>query len=192
VVEEWCIDPVGKDRRDGDACSVVIELHAQRLGEPDDTVLRRAVCRQQRDGSFPRDGGNVDQRATRPAEIRQRRFHAVDRPQEVDLDDAPYLVDRGLLDGAVGRDGRPVDPGVDTTEMACGLVGYSLHLIRVGDISWSYESPASKGLELGRRLPQRRFVPSDEDELCATSRQLMRGLPADPGRGSSDDDDLVG
>ena len=155
-------------------------------------MLRRAVCRQQWDGSLPRYGGDVDQRAPRPAQIGQRRLDPVDRPQEVDLDDAPYLVDRGLLDGAVGRDGRAVDPAVDATEMAGGLVRHSLHLLRVGDVGWRYQSPAPKRLDLGCRLPQRLFVPGDEYEGCAMSRQLMRGLPANPGRRSRNDDDLFG
>ena len=71
-----------------------------------------------------------------------------------------------------------------------GLVRHSLHLLRVRDVGWSYQSPAPKCLDLGRRLPQRRFVAGDEYQRCAVSRQLLRGLPANPGRRSRDDDDL--
>ena len=124
MTEEGRIDRRGHQERDADAALLVLQFQPERLGEPFDAMLRRAVGGLEGHESFREAGGIVYDRPLPLAlQVWQRRLHPVELAYEDDLDLALDLLDGPLLDGRVLAGRSVVDPGVDAPEAVDRLPG---------------------------------------------------------------------
>nr|WP_052091413.1 hypothetical protein [Modestobacter caceresii] len=108
-------------------------------------MLGRDVGRLQRDGLDGECAGDVDDAALAlGAHLVQGGLHPVDLAEEDHLDGPGDLFGAQLVDLAVDRGGRAVDPGVDAPEPLGGLAGQPLDLRPLRHIGGADERRAAE------------------------------------------------
>src|SRR3954471_7732369 len=185
-------DRRGADRRvddpraqRGDVDAARCELGVERLAHPDYAELRRAVRRHPRGGHQPEPRGGVDdvRAATLAQHARDEGRDAVGHAEQVDVDDPPPVVDRGVLDVARVPDARVVVQDVDGAVLVEDARGERLDGGRVGDV----EPVRHGGTDVVRDALGALSVEVGTVDLRAELGEQARGGPADARAGAGDD-----
>jgi hypothetical protein len=125
------------------------QLHADRLCEALDRVLRGAVRGLERDGPLPERGSDLDYDAAIPRKHpRQRRPSPVGVAEVGDPRNLLELVGRDVDELREHRDHRVVHPHVDRAQAAFDLLGGVLDLGGVRDVGWDGKRSAAGGNDL--------------------------------------------
>jgi hypothetical protein len=158
---------------------LVFQLHAQRVRERLHGMFRGRVGALQDEGAVRQDAADVDDGAAAPFQVLgggQRAFH--DAPV-IDLEELTLVGDRHLLDGAVDRHRRVVDPGIETAEAVDRRFGDAPQIIGLRHVGHDRDRLAALGPDLPRELLERRFVAGDENQTGAALGGGARGGEAD-------------
>jgi hypothetical protein len=158
----------------------VIELLAERLGEPVDGELAAHMRAQPGRTHVGVDGGVVGQHAVALlAEAGQHRPGAVDVAEQVGLQHPPERVGRGRLQRAGQVDTGVLDPDIDAAE-PLDRVGQFGHGRRVSHVGGHGQSRAAGRLAVPCQLlqaPARRAVSSTRDPRSANASLVARPIP---------------
>lgn len=130
--------PLGADaaRLDDDDVDVEGgELHAQRVGERLDGVLRGVVPAAERGGEAPAHGGDVDDGAAAAlAHARGDEAGEGGEAEDVDVELAAGLLERHVLDGAVGAVAGVVDEDVDAAGLGQDRLDGGADGVLIGEV----------------------------------------------------------
>ena len=153
-------------------------------------MLGRHVRGVIRCGNLAQGGRDVDERAaTLGPELTQRNRTAVDRPQQVGVDDLGVVTQRNLLEAPQRRDAGVVDPHVNPAELCHRGTSQLLDLLGVGDIGRNCQCGATGGAAgIGDRLQDLRAAGGKDDRRARLREGDGGGVPDAAGGASNDND----
>ena len=175
AVDPLALHRAGADRIDPDLIGA--ELDRERLGQPDHRPLRSAVRRAQRKAEAARGGRQIDDRAAaRGPDVRHGAARAQVLPGDVDLERAPPVLGRDLLD----RSGRPGDAGVvdqdvDAAELLERQLEQAIDRCLVRDVG---RNRRHRG-QLAAQPIERRLIDIARHDLGAGIDESLERDPAD-------------
>ena len=179
------LDAAGLDDDDVDAER--LDLQAQAVAEGLDGELGAVVPAAERRVDLAAHRADVHDGATALlAHVRQHELRQAHRAEHVDVELAARLVERHVLDGAVGAIAGVVDQDVDAAGLGDDLLDTGAHGVVVGDVH--RQRPDAAARELLEALGAARGAVDGVAELV----QLQGGDLADAGGGSGDEGGLGG
>jgi hypothetical protein len=116
---------------------------------------------------------------------------AVHEAHDVDVEDAPEVVERSLLERGECGDRGAVDPGVDAAEALDRPPREHLDGIGGGHIRWDRERGPSATLAFASNVLQRDVSPRGEHHLGAVRGTRERSRPPDAARRARDHDHRI-
>src|SRR5437867_510958 len=160
----------------------------QRLGEPEETGLGRAIVGLTRVPHEPDDRADVDDTAVaRPHHRRQHGARRLERAREIDRENAVPVLAFHPEQQSVDRDPGVVHQVVDPAERLQGLRGPGGYRRRVHEVHRDGAAADTLSLAFRRHLLQVVPFPAAQHEIRAPGRQREGDAPADPARGPGDE-----
>lgn len=161
---------------DAHVAAVVEQLGAQRVHEPLDRVLGRAVRGLERDTPVGERRADLDDGAAIARQhALERGKRAVDVPEVRHLGHAAEILGRHLLHGREDREHRVVDPDVDGPELGLHLRGCGLDGIGVGDVERQHEGAAALGFDVALRSLEPHAPACDQPDARPAPREFLDG-----------------
>src|SRR5215212_8939630 len=118
----------------------------------------------------------------------QHRPGAMDITHDVDLQNAPEVAERNLLERGEGGDRGAVNPDIDPPKTLRYAVSNLPHRLLIGDISGHRKSRRSRALAFSGDLLQRCRSARGQCNSGASGRKLQRSRAAYPAGCPGDDD----
>lgn len=180
--------PNGAGTNRGDAETETTELTPNRLAEPDEAELARAVGGQSRTGDQAADAGGIDDVSLGLLkQERQQAARQADGSMKIDGEDPVPLGFGRFQRGAVPGDAGVVDQDVDFAPDLSNGFGEGVNLRGIGEVAGVDGDAKLLLLEFGGNVCKTGGIAIDEQKLDLEGSETPDNLPADAGGGTGDE-----